>query len=163
MNCHDAESLLFAERDGTLDESRRASLAAHVAGCASCQALQAELAQSAVAWRAADAAVATPDIDREWHAIRRRIRNDAPAGGRAALGQRPWWVSVGAVTALVAIAAMFGTRWFRTDVHDPMANWAGYTSYVVVHNATDSTMVYEDQQSGWLVVWVGDTAESSGS
>jgi hypothetical protein len=165
MNCHDTESLLFAERDGTLHESQRASLAAHVAGCASCRAMQQELAQAASAWRSADASVATPAVETEWHAIRRRIRHEVPVAGGAARGvvhRRPWPFALGAVAALVLFAAVFGTRWFRTDMHAPLAG-SDYVSYVVVHNATDSTMVYEDRESGWLLVWVGDTAETSGS
>jgi anti-sigma factor RsiW len=163
MNCREAETLIFAARDGALDDTRRAALALHVAQCPACREVQAELENAATAWRAADHAAGVPAVEAEWHAIRRRIRGGTASPETATGAWRlPSWLGIAATLAVVAFAAVFGTRWFRTDVADPLAD-PGYVSYVVVHNTSDTTMVYDDAESGWLVVWVANEGETSGS
>lgn len=164
MNCREAEELIFAARDGALDEIRRAALAQHLEQCAACRAMQAELEVAAKSWRTADSAVNLPAVEIEWHAIRRRMRGDHPAGGSAAARWlRPrWWSLATATAAVVALAVFVGPRWFQpapaVAAHD-----AGYVSYVVVENTSAATMVYEDAESGWLVVWVSDDGGSAGT
>jgi anti-sigma factor RsiW len=158
MNCREAESLIFAARDGALDETRRAALAVHVAQCRACHEIQSELATAATSWRSADASAKVPAIEVEWHAIRRRIRGEsqtAPVAG-VARWWRPVFLGVGAAAAL-AFGAMLAPRWLGQE---PDAE--NYVSYVVVHNTSDDTMVYEDAESGWLVVWVPNETAGSG-
>lgn len=162
MNCRDAEPLILVERDGALDTSQRAALAAHVARCPACRAMQEELTHAVAAWRQRSAAVPVPAVEQEWHAIRRRLRGAHEPVISEMRWKRPAWWSVTAAAAVIVIAALLGPSWFGTTAPESERDWA-YVSYVEVQNPTDSTMVYEDPQSGWLVVWVGDAPAVAGS
>lgn len=167
MHCHEAEELMFAARDRALPDLQRAALEQHVAGCASCRQAQAQLDEAASAWRVADAAVATPAVDREWYAIRRRLRAGVGATdtARRAWWSAPRWLAVGSAAVAAAVALVFGLRLGDREtaeggliVQQPTP---GYVSYVVVYNSTESTMVYEEPETGWLLVWVGDSPAGS--
>jgi len=161
MNCPDAEPLLFLARDGALDESRRRALAAHLEQCPDCRAAAAALAEAAEAWRRGSAVVPTPVIEKEWHAIRRRIR----AGEEPASASGAWWrpaVLSLAGAAAIALVALFGNRGAGTEFSTPDRD-STYVSYVAVYGGAENTMVYEDPNSGWLVVWVGDTTQAQGT
>ena len=80
MNCREAQSQIFAARDGAPDESPRAALAGHVAHCAACRQIRDNLATALGAWRTDSTRAVVPDAEREWHAVRRRIRGGAEAG-----------------------------------------------------------------------------------
>ena len=165
MTCREAEPLIFAARDGALDELRRAALAEHLGQCAACRAMQAELEDAATSWHAADAVIKTPAVEVEWHAIRRRIRGDQTGTvTTAARWLRPLWWSLATATgaAALAMAIFAGPRWFQPGSTGATSG-SGYVSYVVVENTSDATMVYEDEQSGWLVVWVSDDSGSAGT
>src|SRR5688572_27431365 len=107
MNCREAEPLIFAARDGALDENRRAALAGHLGQCPACRAMAAELEAAAVSWRAADGAATLPAVEVEWHAIRRRIRGEQPERESTFVGagglRRLWW-SLATAAAAVALA-----------------------------------------------------------
>lgn len=161
MNCRDAEKLIFAERDGALTETQRAALAKHLDDCAACRSVPTELAAATNAWRRAGAAASVPTVEIEWHAIRRRIRGEESASTETSGWRRPLGWSLAAAAA-IALAAFVGPRWWQSHGAASTDDWA-YVSFVEVHGSTESTMVYEDQQSGWLVVWVGDTDTSLGT
>lgn len=161
MNCHDAERLLFSARDGALDVAQHTALAAHLAQCPACRTAETALAESAAAWRTASAAVPTPAIEKEWHAIRRRLRSGEPSTS----GSSTWWRStVLAVAGAAAVAAVvfLGPSPSKPDTSTPGRD-STYVSYVSVYGGAENTMVYEDPDSGWLVVWVGDTTQTSGT
>src|SRR5688500_2627647 len=80
MNCREAQSRIFAERDGALNNSQRAALEEHVARCGDCQRIRDDLTTVFVTWRNDVNRAAVPNPDREWHAVRRRIRGGAEPG-----------------------------------------------------------------------------------
>lgn len=156
MNCREAESLIFAARDGALGEPQRATLAEHLGRCPACRELQATLDAAANAWRSADAGVPVPVVETEWHAIRRRIRAEQPdSASTTAWWRRPMWLGLTTATAALALGLWVGPRWFQAEPTLAPRD-AAYVSYVKVFNTSDETMVYEDAESGWLVVWVTD-------
>ncbi|MDP2138776.1 MAG: zf-HC2 domain-containing protein, partial [Candidatus Didemnitutus sp.] len=69
MNCRATAPLLSAERDGALTPSQRSELARHLADCAGCRQLQAELAQAMTAFQTEAAHVSTPDPEEEWRLL----------------------------------------------------------------------------------------------
>ena len=157
MNCHSAQRLMSAERDGALAHSERATLASHVATCGECRQKQTAWAAAGEQLRTANARVAVPDPERAWQDIRREIRITASAGS-GALEKRlvPRWTFPVAAAATLAIAATLAPRWFgdaATENRAPLA----VARADFVETATDtSSMVYVDDKSGWLVVWAVD-------
>lgn len=104
ISCHEAEELISAQLDGALSASEQGELAAHLAQCASCRALQAELQALHGAMLAAAAhwtAEPPADLTRR---VMERIHKEAvtPLPQKA----RPvWkrWAPLAAVLALVVI------------------------------------------------------------
>ncbi len=119
------------------------------------------MAESAGAWRAQAASVSTPDAEHEWFAIRRRIRSGEKPQSVPLAWLRPAGFGLAAAAA-VALAVMLAPRSQKSESSTPGRD-STYVSYVTVESASDSTMVYEDPDSGWLVVWVGDAKQTSGS
>jgi len=167
MNCRDAQRRIFAERDGALDETQRAALAAHVAECAACRELQKNFATAIESWRRATQTVAAPDAEREWHHVRRRIRGGVAAGEAPARSPRARWVRwlalpVGAAAAL-AIALWTPTETpppakrpvVASTMHAGTAQKLARADAVEI-SAADGSVVFVDDKSGWVVVWDGD-------
>ena len=80
MTCREAQSHLFTERDGALDKHQRAALDGHLAQCDGCRRVQENLTTVLTVWRTEVRQVAVPDAEREWYAVRRRIRGGEEAG-----------------------------------------------------------------------------------
>jgi anti-sigma factor RsiW len=152
MNCHSAQRLLSAERDGALPTGERAGLAAHVAGCAECRRFTAALRGVGEQLKTAAERVAVPDEERAWHDIRRELRATQPARSWWQLGR--WALPLGAAAALAAVAVI-GPSW--TDEEGPQ--FVARAEFVEV-SGDASSMVYVDDKSGWLVVWA--SAEPGG-
>ena len=166
MNCREAQTQIFAARDGAPDESPRAALEGHVAHCAACRQIRDNLTAAFGAWRTDSARATVPDAEREWHAVRRRIRGGAEA---ASVSTRPrrsifaWLpVTLGAAAA-VAIALMVvvqqGTSESRTGFGSKVTARA---DSVEAPGNEASTMVFVDDKSGWVIVQASDTAPKSG-
>src|SRR5689334_5149655 len=105
MNCRNAERQIFAERDGALDETQRAALAIHLTGCAGCRQLKVNFATAIESWRSASRMVASPDAEREWLNVRRRIRGGAVVGEESEGKRHRQWIAwlalpIGAAAAL---------------------------------------------------------------
>ena len=147
MNCPSAQRLLSAERDGALASPERASLAAHVAGCAECRQFQVRLAEVSAGLKMAAARVAVPDEERAWPEIHREIRASRPTAVRAWWHLGRWVLPLGAAAALAAVA-LLGPSWTDEDGPQTVAR-AEFVE--VAGNA--SSVVYVDDKSGWLVVW----------
>src|SRR6187549_930473 len=110
MNCREAQPHIFAERDGALDDLRRAALDGHLAQCDACRRIRDDLTAALTSWRADVNRVAVPDVEREWHAVRRRIRGGAETG--AARSARPrrnlfTWIAVPVGAAAALAFALF--------------------------------------------------------
>lgn len=155
MNCRDAENLLQAERDSALAAEQRTTLESHLAGCAACRELQGALRLAGEAVRAEVAAVPVPDADAEWRKLRASLRGaEVPEQPKRRLAPIIWLSAPLAAAAAVALAFFLQSP--RPAVpSDAMA--LASVDYVEAGRADASTMVYQDQQSGWVVVWASDT------
>lgn len=165
MNCHSAQPLLSAERDGALPPQERAGLEAHVAGCAECQRFQGAVAKAGEGLRVAAARVKVPDEERAWQDIHREIRAGRPAAAKAWWNLGRWTLPVGAAAAALAVVAVMAPNWMADDaaqvVQVAQADRAqvARAEFVDVGNEA-SSMVYVDDKSGWLVVWATPTGKS---
>ena len=149
MDCHHAEREIFAERDAALGATRQAAVLAHVASCPGCRRRRDDLAEAAKSWRRAAQAVATPDPGHEWHAVRRQMRDGSASrrGQHHPLG----WLAVPLGAAAAIAVALFviqpGAISPPSESNRPSA---------VEVSAGDGSVVFVDEQSGWVVVWEGE-------
>ncbi len=159
MNCREAQDQIFAARDGATDDNRRADLDGHVAHCADCQRITRDLAATFTEWRTRNDNVVVPDVEREWHAVRRIIRGGFAAGTTSTI-VRPRrnlsWIAIPVGAAAALAVALY--------VSPPRATSSGLTSTQVasaesieVPGNNASTMVFVDNKSGWLIVWASDS------
>lgn len=113
-----------------------------------------------MAWRSEAVSTPIPAPEREWLAVRRRIRGGSEAGGsiRSAHPRRrlfPWIavpLGTAAAFALALLLGPSGSDDSRSSVS--AAHVARADSVEVPGNA--STMVFVDDRSGWLIVWASD-------
>ena len=154
MNCHSAQRLLSAERDGALASPERAGLAAHVAGCAECRQFQVALAVAAEDGKTAAARVAVPDEERAWQDIHRELRAARTTGARELWGVVRWALPLGAAAALAAFMVFF-----QRDEDESATPTVARAEFVEV-SGDASSVVYVDDKSGWLVVWAAPAAKS---
>lgn len=157
MNCHSAQRLISAKLDGALTASQAATVDAHLAGCPACRAFQEEARGLGAALRARHQP-AGPTPEAAWAAVQRELRNGADVRTPAWLEwlQSPRLQWAGAATMALALVVTGTLVWL---VRPPMAPPAGARPTTEVRRLTTglagaSTMVYEDQASGWTVVWV---------
>ncbi len=147
MNCRDCERLLLGE-GGEPSVPESAAIAAHVQDCPQCRALQASLASALGQWKAETAAQA-PDTAAAWRSLRPRLAARRTQPRR--LGRLIW------LSAPLAAAAALALVFYHPA---PAARGDGFTSahadFVEAGNPTASTVVYVDNDSGWLVVWAAD-------
>jgi anti-sigma factor RsiW len=154
MNCPDAESLLQAERDGVLAPGQRAALDRHLADCAACRELQAGLKLAGEAVRAEAFAVAVPDADAEWRKVRASLHGaEVPAQPKRRLAPVIWLAAPLAAAAAIALA-FFPQSPRQTEPHGAVA--LASVDFVETGRADTSTMVYQDKESGWVVVWASN-------
>jgi hypothetical protein len=161
MNCHDSQALVFAERDRPLEPTERASLDSHLTGCAECRRVREGLESAFARWRTQQAAVTLPNSEREWHAVRRRIRGGVAEESTATRRRRPanWfpWLAFPLSAAAAVMIALYVDP-FGLDNPEPVQS---RTQAVRVDGAGSageaSTMVFVDDKSGWLVVWANDS------
>ena len=166
MNCREAHTQIFANRDGAPDASPRAELEGHVAHCAACRQIRDDLAAALGAWRTDSARTIVPDAEREWHAVRRRIRGGAATGLAPVSSRRnifTWLTLPLGVAAAAAVALMIMNRPSLSEQQ------AGFGDRIVAHaDAVEapgndaSTMVFVDDKSGWLIVWASDAMPKQG-
>ncbi len=156
--CRQIEPLLLSEPDGTLDAAGLAQLEAHVAGCPDCRRQRAQLAAAAASLKQTSAAFPVPSAPQEWLTLRNRLRGEQQAGGGGTAGSR-WWfwgirvAALGAAAAIACIAYLRPPFSASTATGKPLAR----AEFVRADNAA-STLVYVDQESGWLIVWADSPA-----
>jgi hypothetical protein len=165
MNCHEAQSQIFAARDGAPGEIPGAALDGHLAQCAACRQIRDNLAAALEAWRSDSARVIVPDAEREWHAVRRRIRGGAEAGAPASRPSRRLfaWLALPLGAAAAAAVAVLVVN--QNQERPSAAGLTAQFSDAVIARADDvvapgnqaSTMVFVDDKSGWLIVLASDT------
>jgi predicted anti-sigma-YlaC factor YlaD len=161
MNCHESQTLLFTERDRSLEPNERASLDSHLANCAECKRIRVGLESAFSLWRKQQAAVTIPNSEREWHAVRRRIRGGSAEESTSTRRRRPttWfpWLAFPLSAAAAVMIALYVDP-FGLDNPEPVQP---RTQAVRVDGTGPtgeaSTMVFVDDKSGWLVVWANDS------
>ncbi len=150
MNCNEARRLLLASRDGP-PPPEAGALPAHLAGCPGCRRLQADLHAGFEAWSEAARSVTVPAADEVWREVRAARHRPTPP-------VRPSWVRVGLpLAAAAAVAVLLVQSPWRQASSDDLPTELAQVNFVVPGTPEASTLVYEDSESGWLVVW---TAES---
>jgi hypothetical protein len=155
MNCRDARQYICDERDGALDEVRRAALAAHVAGCAECRHLRENLSQAVEIWRTELAAVPVPNAEFEWHKVRHELRQPLAARKRPLAA---WLALPAAAAAAVAIGLYVSPHENGKAVSAPVA--AAISPPASPASTPESTVVFVDDKSGWTFVWAPDSGTS---
>lgn len=149
MNCPEARRLLSSSRDGP-PPSEADVLSAHLEGCPGCRRLQEDLRTGFESWTEATRSVAVPAADEVWREVRvARHRGTAPV--------RPAWVRVGLpLAAAAAVAVLLVQSPWRQPSPDGMGSNLAQVNFVVPGTPGASTLVYEDSESGWLVVWTAE-------
>lgn len=150
MNCRDSKALLLAERDGVLTPTQHADLQGHVATCPQCQQFRAALAESAVLIAQDAATFKTPQLEAEWRAVRAQLHEPTRASSRSPkqspLAQFFWFGAPLAAAAAVLLA-------FFSPVQGNATVAPAQAIFVEAADTHASTLVYVDNDSGWLVVW----------
>ncbi len=162
MNCREAHSEISAERDGALDEIRGAALNGHLAHCEACRRTRDNLATALTSWRTQVASTPTPDAEREWHAVRRRIRGGS-ATGELVPANRRWNLFAWIALPLGAAAAL--TFALVRPTQPPLAPaslQSAHADSVEAPGNNASTMVFVDDKSGWLIVVASDAQPKQG-
>ena len=153
MNCDQAERQIFAERDGAPGPEELAALASHVAQCPACRRTRVDLAAAIADWQLTSAATGVPDAEREWQAVRRRMRSESSPAGDRGVGRKsnliPWLAVPLAAAAAGAIMVFVTPPSPRSPA--PAAAIAASSATATANDA--STVVFVDEKSGWLVVW----------
>lgn len=153
MNCRDSESLILAERDGTLTNEQRAALSDHVAACPTCAQLRTSLRTALAAYKADVATIPVPDADEAWREVQSRLHK--PARKRP-LAPVIWFTAPLAAAAAIALAFFAGRSPQASDLPPSGSFETARADYVEAGDANASTMVFVDKDSGWLVVWATD-------
>ena len=158
------EELLSRDLDGGLNSTEREELRRAEAADPSLAALRREWAQIGAALRAGPAA-GCPPPEVMWQDVRRAIRvAGADHGGEArrGYGWRLSWAGAALAGALVLFVVM--GRWSPAPTR--MMAKAAPRDVEVEYVETDlpgaSPMVYQDEESGWTIVWVAAAAPGEG-
>lgn len=161
MNCHKAHQFLFAEPDGVVPPGRQIALQAHLEECSVCRKARSSVTDSMASWRTSIAAVDTPDVEKAWQDIRRATRRGQPTQAVGTLNSFRWVAPLG-IAAGLALVASVTPRWQNNAQAAPTAQReVAHADFVDVPNDA-SSMVYVDDQSGWLVVWSYSESQPSG-
>lgn len=158
MNCNRAEHLLLAERDGPLPPGEAGGLQTHLGECAACRRLQEDLQAGFDTWKSRTAAVSIPNAGGEWRAVRDRAREPRR------MPRSPTWLRLGLPLAAAAAVAFLFVRppWQVPAPAMAPESAVARVDFVEPGNARASTLVYEDRESGWLVIWAADVEPALG-
>jgi anti-sigma factor RsiW len=159
MNCRDNESLILAERDGALTQPQLAALSDHVAVCPACRKLRADFTAAVGAYETGIAQVPAPDADEAWRDLQVRLNSPAKREKKRPLAPVIWFGAPIAAAAALAFALLP----HPPEPVSPSAPLEARAEFVEAGDATASTLVYVDKESGWLVVWAAEAPrETSG-
>lgn len=147
MNCRDCERVILGEV-GETSAATAAAVAAHVQACPQCRALQSSLADAIAQWKT-ETAAREPDAGAAWRALRPQLA----AGRRRPRRLAPLlWLSA----PLAAAAALALLVHQPKPVEVAASATLAHADFVEAGNPAASTVVYVDNDSGWLVVWAAD-------
>lgn len=156
MNCRDIEPLLLAERDGVLTSEQHAVLAGHVAACPACRQFRAALTEATLFLKTDAANVPVPDADQAWRELRPQLAGEKTRPAK----KRPLAPVIWFGSTLAAAAAL--TFAFLSRQPQPMPtvildnDVVAEAEFVEAGDLNASTLVFVDNESGWLVVWATD-------
>jgi len=151
--CTEIVSLLVAEPDGTLSAAELARLETHVAGCPDCRRQRALLRATPVALRIATSTFSVPSVPAEWSELRARLLGEPGGTATHRRQRRPWFAWSLPIAAVGAAAAFAILAFFREPGGSPLPLPAvAHADFFQAENVA-STLVYVDQESGWLIVW----------
>ena len=163
MNCLASQKQLLRAQDEALHDQQHSTLAAHLSSCPQCSEFEASLRQISADIKNEAASVPVPDADETWQGIQSRLQ---PTGESETTSKR--FAPLIWITAPLAAAAAFAFAFLpshSTSDFDSVAMSeasATQVDYVETDNPNATTMVYVDNQSGWLVVWTDDTSVTNG-
>lgn len=146
MDCSEAESLLPAGPSDGLSVAQCTALAKHLAVCPACRQAQAAFFDLIDTWRNEAGSVPVPPAAEAWA----RVRAGRLAPHRKHRPNPVFWLGL-PLAAAAAAAFIFLTP-------ETVAPESARAEFVESGDASGSTMVYVDKESGWLVVWAVDTA-----
>lgn len=160
MNCQEAQHQIFAERDSAPDTTARVTLEGHVAHCADCRRIRDDLTAALVTWRRDAEKVVVPDAEREWHALRRRIRG-GDAGAVEAGTTRPYrnvfaWLAVPLGAAAACAIAFVALRQGTAPSPPAGRTQIAHADYVEAPGRNASIVISVDDKSGWVFVVASD-------
>jgi anti-sigma factor RsiW len=158
MNCTRAQTSICAARDAALPPAEAAELSAHLNGCTECRAFKTTLEDGLARWRAETAAVAVPDAELEWRAVRRRIQAESQRGafGLPEAWLRPLRWAALPLGAAAAAAVIFFASPDRNPAGARGADIASAQPVTVEVPGDASAMVMVDDRSGWVFVVASD-------
>jgi hypothetical protein len=154
MQCTECEHLMLGKGGVPPSPGQAADYAAHLADCAACRRLHADLAAVFKTWKSDTEQIAVPDAVAAWRQLRPALQSP-PARVRHRLAPLFW------IGAPLAAAAALALVIYRPAL--PSASEAAMpvrAEFVEAGNPSASTMVYVDKTSGWLVVWAADTSNN---
>ncbi|PTX94233.1 zf-HC2 domain-containing protein [Opitutus sp. ER46] len=159
MNCQKAQLQIVAARDGAVAEPQRAALAEHLGACPACREFAAQLTAGIAGWREQASTVPLPDVEREWYAVRRRIRTEQPARSTRSLAA---WLTLPLAAAAAVAIGLYVTPGHQAPASAPH----NVAAPVAMAPATDaaapvSTVVFVDDKSGWTFVLSPDASAGS--
>ena len=162
MNCHTAQRLIATEPDSTPSAEESRLLAAHLSGCEACRNEQTIVARALAGWQASTASAAMPTVERAWQDIQRELRKSSGQPASRGFLRRSWMIPVSAAAALAALIVVARPLGKPSSPGNPLAqNSAARADFVEVPNDA-SSLVYVDDQSGWLVVWAVNDSSAAG-
>jgi len=148
MNCRECERVILGE-DGEPSAPDAAAVTAHVQTCPRCRELQSALSTALKQWQS-ETNARDPDPAASWRELRphlavapRRRRRLAPV----------FWLAAPLAAAAAAVV-LFVQRPAPTATD--LAFISARADFVEAGNPGASTVVYVDNDSGWLVVWAAD-------
>jgi hypothetical protein len=156
MTCRDAELQIFAEGEVAMDENLRPLLASHISNCVECRHKRDNLSRAIGTWRSRTRAVVAPDADRAWNDLRRELRRDRTTAARPS--RLAAWIATPLAAAAALALMMLSEPGSRVSSGSSPSHQVARADYVEVPSRTASTVVYVDDESGWLVVWASDGA-----
>lgn len=161
MNCRRAQRWLSKQLDGALDARRARSLAEHVEACPTCRAFREQcLLLRTMAREAAPA----PDLSAEamWAEVRRRIYGESATVAEDFGWKWNVWIPVAA--AAILFVTVFGGAVALWRAQKPLPGSAlascAQVEWVETGLSGATPMVYRDEETGWVVIWV---VEANGS
>ncbi|MBP8256921.1 MAG: zf-HC2 domain-containing protein [Opitutaceae bacterium] len=158
--CRKIEALLLSEPDGVLTASELAELEAHVVACEACRRERILISEVSTTLKESRRAVVPPSPLEEWESLRKRIHDERRESRKSQGWGKPWLRWGIPSLSLGAAAAVAFVLYLRAPSPAPVSLGTIARAEFVQSESAKSTLVYVDQESGWLIVWA-DSPDST--